>query len=216
MTNLTLQLEQLRREYQNATLDLDSIGTDPIARCEDWIAQAIKTEMPDPTAMTLATVNQNAEPSIRIVLLKGIVDKQFIFYTDYLSRKGLEMEHNPMVAIHFFWPLLERQIIIQGEVYKLPDNASDAYFQERPRESQISAWASAQSHVIVSREALLEKYQNFATQFGQNPIPRPEHWGGYAVSPHYIEFWQGRPQRLHDRIAFELSAEHWQKHRLSP
>jgi pyridoxamine 5'-phosphate oxidase len=214
--DLTPQLQQLRREYQQAELDGEQLLKDPIAQCELWIDQAIQTQMPDPTAMVLATANHEAQPSTRVVLLKGITDKQLIFYSHYDSHKGLDIDHNPFVAVNFFWPLLERQILIQGDIHRQKSEQSDAYFSQRPRDSQISAWASKQSQVIPSRAALAQQYQTYEKQFANQVIPRPENWGGYAITPFYIEFWQGREQRLHDRIAYELIGDFWQISRLSP
>jgi pyridoxamine 5'-phosphate oxidase len=212
---MTTSLQNLRREYQHALLDLTT-NTDPIHQCEIWISEAIQAQMPDPTAMVLATANKKAEPSTRVVLLKGIENNQFIFYSHYQSHKGVEMAENPVVALNFFWPLLERQIIIKGQVAPISPALSDAYFHQRPRASQIATFASHQSQVIDSREDLLNKYDAIAEQFQDKPIPRPENWGGYAVSPTYIEFWQGRESRLHDRIVYTLIESTWHVKRLSP
>ncbi len=214
--DLTLQLQQLRREYQITELDPSLLDKDPIKQCEIWITQAIKTQVPDPTAMVLATVDAQQQPSTRVVLLKGIENQAFIFYSHYDSRKASDMAQNPKVGLEFFWPLLERQIIIQGQANKLNPADSDAYFSTRPRESQISAWASLQSQMIPSRDALVARQQDYSEQFAGISVPRPPNWGGYAVKPHYIEFWQGREMRLHDRIAYELHDNIWKINRLAP
>lgn len=213
--NMTEQLQDLRREYQHAQLDL-SLNQNPIAQTELWIEQAIKAQMPDPTAMVLATANNKAQPSVRVVLLKGIENNQLIFYSHYESHKGQDMAQNPEVAVNFFWPQLERQIIIQGHISRISSAESDAYFEQRPRASQIATYASQQSQIIESREFLLKKQEVISEQFKGKPVPRPVNWGGYAISPYYIEFWQGRESRLHDRIAYIKTANNWTIKRLSP
>jgi pyridoxamine 5'-phosphate oxidase len=213
--NIIEQLQHLRREYQNAQLDL-SLNENPIAQCQLWLEQAIQAQVPDPTAMVLATTNSQAQPSIRVVLLKGIENNQLIFYSHYESHKGLEIAQNPYVAVDFFWPHLERQIIIQGQASRISAAESDAYFQQRPRASQIATYAAHQSQVIDSREFLLEKQDAIALKFKNKPIPRPSHWGGFAIKPHYIEFWQGRESRLHDRIAYSHTPTGWDIKRLAP
>ncbi len=216
MNDINKQLEQLRREYQHAVLDL-SVSEDPILQCKLWIEQAIEAQVPDPTAMVLASANLKAEPSIRVVLLKGIEDGKLIFFTHYDSAKGIEIAQNPVVAVDFFWPLLERQIIIKGRITRTSGESSDAYFDQRPRESQMAAKASHQSQPIDSREFLIKQYEAIETQFKGKPISRPENWGGFAITPHYIEFWQGRKNRLHDRMAYSHHAENgWKIDRLSP
>ncbi|MGA2655555.1 MAG: pyridoxamine 5'-phosphate oxidase [Gammaproteobacteria bacterium] len=211
----TEQLQNLRREYQHINLDITP-HQDPIKFCEIWLKQAIDAQMPDATAMVLATANKNAEPSARVVLLKGIENQQFIFYSHYKSHKGEEIAENPVVALHFFWPLLERQILIKGHITPIEPSESDAYFGMRPRASQIATIASHQSQVIDSREDLIKNYERVAAEFADKPIPRPKDWGGYAVTPTYIEFWQGRESRLHDRIAYSLNKGNWLQKRLSP
>ncbi len=212
---MTTQLQNLRREYQHAQLDLTT-NTDPINQCEIWINEAIEAQMPDPTAMLLATANKKAEPSTRVVLLKGIENSQFIFYSHYQSHKGVEIAENPVVALNFFWPMLERQIMVKGQVAPISPALSDAYFELRPRASQIATYASHQSQIIDSREDLLKHCEKIAAEFQDKPIPRPKNWGGYAVSPTYIEFWQGRESRLHDRIAYTRIENTWNVKRLSP
>lgn len=212
---LSHPLEQLRREYQNAQLDL-SLMADPFGQLKIWLEQAISAQLPDPSAMVLATANKQAQPSIRVVLLKGIENKQLIFFSHYESHKGQDLAENPFVAVDFFWPLLERQIIVQGQVSPIAKEASDRYFHQRPRESQLSAWASKQSQVIDSREYLLEKQQQVTLEFQDKDIPRPRYWGGYAIKPHYFEFWQGRESRLHDRIAYLYREDAWDMKRLAP
>lgn len=211
----TEQLQNTRREYQHAKLDITPLQ-DPIKLCEIWLEQAMHAQMPDATAMVLATANKNAEPSARIVLLKGIENNEFIFFSHYESHKGEDIAQNPKVALHFFWPLLERQIMIKGSITRIDPALSDAYFAQRPRASQIATLASHQSQVIDSREDLLKNYQAIEQQYIDKPIPRPQNWGGYAVKPTYIEFWQGRESRLHDRIAYTLENGIFNQKRLSP
>lgn len=213
--NMNEQLQNLRREYQQVSLDLTT-NADPIDQCQIWLDEAIKAQMPDATAMVLSTANKQGQPSARVVLLKGIDDQQFIFYSHYQSHKALDMAENPQVALNFFWPLLERQIIIRGIVAPIAAAQSDAYFASRPRGSQIATYASHQSQAIDSREDLLKLYTVIDQQFAHQAIPRPQNWGGYGVKPTYIEFWQGRENRLHDRIAYSQHHNIWSITRLSP
>ncbi|HLF67481.1 MAG TPA: pyridoxamine 5'-phosphate oxidase [Gammaproteobacteria bacterium] len=214
--DISLQLQQLRREYQSTALDSKVMEKDPIKQCEMWLAQAIAAQLPDPTAMVLATVNAEGRPHTRVVLLKGISQQQFMFFTHYTSHKAHDIAQNPHVSLHFFWPLLERQMIIAGQAQRLGAADSDAYFNTRPRESQISTWASEQSQIIPSRAALLARQDAYREQFAGKEVPRPEDWGGYGVKPYAIEFWQGREQRLHDRLAYTLIDNVWEINRLAP
>jgi pyridoxamine 5'-phosphate oxidase len=173
--------------------------------------------VPEPNAFTLSTVTDDGRPSGRILLLKGVENGKFIFYTNYQSAKGKEMEKNPACALTFFWPELERQVRIEGVASKTDAGSSEKYFQSRPRESQIGAWASPQSAVISGREILEERAKELQKKFdGVAKLPKPNQWGGYEVDPNEIEFWQGRPNRLHDRIVFYKVDDQWQAHRLAP
>jgi len=174
-------------------------------------------ELVDVNAMTLATVDKEGRPSARIVLLKGLDQRGFLFFTNYNSRKGCELEGNPQAALVFYWPELERQVTVAGEVCKVPPAESDSYFASRPRGSRIAAWASDQSEVVKDRAALEAKWKTFEERFPTEVVPRPPHWGGYVLNPGRVEFWQGRPNRLHDRFRYTRSADRsWKLERLSP
>lgn len=215
---MELSIAQLRREYKMASLDISDVKADPIEQFEVWFAEALKAEILEPNAMFLATVSASGQPSGRVVLLKGIEEGGFVFYTNYQSRKGLEITQNQAVALTFFWAELERQVRIEGKAFVLSAEKSDAYFASRPRESQIGAWASPQSQVIDSRKNIEEAFFNYQKEFKNFPIPRPPHWGGYVVKPHYIEFWQGRENRLHDRVIYlwQTDKQTWIIQRLAP
>lgn len=211
-----MNLADIRREYSGHELDLSNVLTDPVAQFSEWMKEAIAASVHEPTAMTLATADPEGQPLTRVVLLKGIEDRRFVFYTNYNSQKGRHLALNPKACLNFFWPELERQVIIQGLVHKVAETESDAYFNSRPRGSQIGAWASEQSRPLESREELAEKASQYAASFEGADVPRPEHWGGYALRPFYIEFWQGRESRLHDRIVYRLDEGLWRISRLSP
>jgi pyridoxamine 5'-phosphate oxidase len=184
---------------------------------QSWIEKARLSENPEPTAMTLTTVKENHYPSSRIVLLKRITQDQLVFFTNYGSRKALEIEFSAKVAAHFHWPELERQVKITGDVERLQDAESDLYFQSRPRESQIAAWASPQSKEVPDRTYLERLYQKYLQKFESSPeIPRPDFWGGFAIRPNRMEFWQGGKFRLHDRIEYSLKDGQWIRIRLAP
>lgn len=211
------KIADLRREYSKASLDISTVLPDPIKQFEKWFDEALQAEVIEPNAMHLATVNAQGRPSGRIVLLKGIENNKFIFYTNYHSRKGKELEQNPACALTFFWPDLERQVRIEGVASRTDTQTSDAYFQSRPRSSQLGAWASPQSAVIQDRSIILERMEQLEKRFsGQEILPRPHQWGGYEVDPLIIEFWQGRASRLHDRIEYTKIDGTWQIHRLAP
>ncbi|MCB0492370.1 MAG: pyridoxamine 5'-phosphate oxidase [Cyclobacteriaceae bacterium] len=210
-------LSDIRTDYSKATLDINSVEKNPFAQFEKWFKQAIDSQALEPNAMNLATLSENGRPTSRIVLLKGIENAQFVFYTNYQSQKGKELELNPACALNFFWPELERQIRIEGVVSRVSAETSDTYFQSRPRASQIGAWASPQSTLIKERTILEERVVQIEEKYKDlKVLPRPKQWGGYGVTPLEIEFWQGRPNRLHDRIVYTLVDDQWTINRLAP
>jgi pyridoxamine 5'-phosphate oxidase len=212
------QLADLRKTYAQRTLTEADVQPDAVRQFRAWLDEAISAQVEEPTAMTLATVSEAGQPAARIVLLKGLPnDEGFLFFTNYDSRKGRELATGALAALTFFWPALERQVRVEGRVEKAPEELSTEYFQSRPRASQIGAWASPQSQPIKSREELEQLEREVEARFaGQEPLPRPPHWGGYIVRPQRIEFWQGRPSRLHDRIVYDLHGHGWMLSRLAP
>ncbi|MDG0023252.1 pyridoxamine 5'-phosphate oxidase [Trinickia sp. Y13] len=209
-------LSDLRKDYARGSLDETSVDADPIRQFETWFKQALDARLPEPNTMTLATVDGRGYPSARILLIKGVDERGFVFYTNYESRKGADLAVNPHASLLFYWIELERQVRVEGTVVKTGAEESDAYFQSRPLGSRIGAWASEQSRPIESRALLEAREKSFAERFGDNP-PRPPHWGGYRLVPETIEFWQGRPSRLHDRILYTReSAGDWRISRLAP
>ena len=208
-------LKDIRNEYQKSVLDDAQLTDEPLAFFQRWLNEAISVGVLEPTAMVLATVRDDA-PDTRIVLLKEIGSEGFIFYTNYLSQKGRQIEKNRQVALNFFWPELERQIRIRGTAVQIDQKKSANYFESRPRDSQLGAWASMQSKEIANRDELEKQFDNAKKRFENQPIPKPDHWGGYLVKPDEIEFWQGRPNRLHDRIMYQKSKEKWLIKRLQP
>ena len=211
-------LADLRKTYAQRTLSDADVLPDAVQQFRVWLDEAIAAQLEEPTALTLSTVAATGQPSSRVVLLKGLPDDAgFLFYTNYDSRKGQELTEQPLAALNFFWPGLERQVRVEGRVEKAPETLSTEYFQSRPRSSQLGAWASPQSQVIGSREELEVREAAVAEEFGaQDPLPRPENWGGYILRPHRLEFWQGRPSRLHDRIVYEQENGGWKRSRLAP
>lgn len=212
-------LQHLRREYTLEQLDAQSVGDDPIKFFQYWFDEAVKARVPEPNAMTLATVSSSGQPSARVVLLKGMAEGGLYFYSNYESRKGQELAENPRSALAFFWPELERQVRIEGLAEQIAAEESYAYFRQRPLESRLSAWASPQSQPVRDREELEARRSEMAKRFGaEEDIPLPPFWGGYRLIPRYFEFWQGRQNRFHDRIAFERPApdQPWRIFRLAP
>jgi pyridoxamine 5'-phosphate oxidase len=206
----------IRKDYMLRSLSENDVNKNPIQQFSVWWDEAIGSNIEEVNAMTLATVNDNGFPSARIVLLKDFSEDGFVFFTNYESRKGKSLMKNPKASIVFFWKELERQVRVEGVVEKISEEESTAYFTSRPAESKIGAWASPQSEVITSRIFLEERFKNYAQQFSDAEIPKPPHWGGYIVKPTRIEFWQGRPGRLHDRIEYNKNKEGWAIERLAP
>jgi pyridoxamine 5'-phosphate oxidase len=213
-----MSIADIRTDYIQSSLDENEVGNDPISFFNKWFNEAIRANVNEVNAMTLATVDENNQPHARIVLLKSVDANGFTFFTNYESLKGQNIEQNPQVAIVFFWPELERQIRIEGVCSKLSAEVSDEYYHSRPVSSQIGAWASPQSQVITSRTYLENREQTFKKDFEKlTEIPRPPHWGGFIVQPNKVEFWQGRASRLHDRMQFQKNSEQqWILHRLAP
>lgn len=213
-----LSLAELREEYWRGGLNEQNCETNPIVQFERWIKDAQAADLKEPNAMTLATATPQGRPSARVVLLKEVSDLGFVFYTNYGSRKALEIETNPFAALTFYWPELERQVRVEGAVQRVPRDQSELYFRSRPKGSRLGAWASRQSQVLPSREPLEAKLTELEMQYAAtDEVPAPEFWGGYCVVPESIEFWQGRPNRLHDRLRYRKdSGQKWTIERLSP
>lgn len=210
-------LSEIRTEYSKSTLDTSSVLADPIKQFEKWFEEALDSKALEPNAMTLSTLTEGGTPTSRIVLLKGVEGGQFVFYTNYQSQKGRELEAQPACSLNFFWPELERQVRIEGVAQRVSPASSDAYFQSRPRASQIGAWASPQSALIKDRLILEQRILEIEKRYTDlKVLPRPKQWGGYAITPMEIEFWQGRPNRLHDRIVYTFMDKQWKINRLAP
>ncbi|GAB3846634.1 pyridoxamine 5'-phosphate oxidase [Hymenobacter terrigena] len=211
-------LADLRKTYAQRTLSEADVLPEAVPQFRVWLEEALAAQVEEPTAMTVSTVSATGQPSSRVVLLKGLPDDAgFLFYTNYDSRKGQELAAQPLAALNFFWPGLERQVRVEGRVEKAPEAMSTEYFQSRPRSSQLGAWASPQSQVIGSREELEAREEAVAEEFAeQDPLPRPDNWGGYILRPTRLELWQGRPSRLHDRIVYEREGNAWKRSRLAP
>jgi pyridoxamine 5'-phosphate oxidase len=211
-----MSIGERRREYQRAQLDESTVSQDPFREFAQWMEEAVKAKVVEPEAMSLATASTEGAPSARMVLLRGFDERGFVFFTDYRSQKGVELERNPRAALVFHWPELERQIRITGTVSPTSREESEAYFRTRPRGSRIGAWASHQSQVITSRRQLDERVAEMETRYSGDEIPLPPYWGGYRLTPTSIEFWQGRASRLHDRLRYAHDGERWRIERLSP
>lgn len=209
-------MNQVRRDFADRPLTEESVESNPFKQYAVWFEEAVNSEILDPFAMCLSTVGLNNQPSSRIVYMRDILDDGFVFYTNYLSQKGKELLSIPKAALNLHWGELDRQIRIEGDVMKVPDEVSDKYFAARPKKSQIGAWASAQSDVLTTREELEQHVLKYTARFKDIEVDRPKHWGGYVLKPTKIEFWQGRASRLHDRIVYNKEGAEWKIERLSP
>ena len=209
-------LRDIRTNYQKFEFTEETVNNDPILQLTAWLNDAIENQKADPTAMILSTIDREGNPESRVVLLKELKAEGLIFFTNYDSKKGQQISMHPQVSIVFFWPEMERQVRVKGKVEKISENDSENYFLSRPIESQLGAWASPQSQVIESREVLDQNYRLYQEYFKNREIEKPPHWGGFLIRPEYFEFWQGRSNRLHDRIAFQKSNEVWDIFRLAP
>lgn len=206
----------MRREYNAGALKEQEMTADPMAIFDRWLEEAIAAGIDEPNAMTLATATPGGRPSARVVLLKEMRGDGFVFFTNYHSRKGGELRMNPRAALVFDWHAMARQVRIEGSVEQLPPEESDAYYLSRPVNARIGAWSSPQSRVVKDRAELDALQREMEQRFAQKPLPRPAHWGGYLVRPERIEFWQGRPDRMHDRLVYEKEVDGWHLHRLAP
>ena len=215
MSSLSSSIADLRKSYERAELSESASSINPFQQFDQWLQEALRAEVPEPNAMTVATVSGDMRPSTRIVLIKGYDERGIVWYTNYDSRKGQQLAGNPFAALQFHWVELERVVRIEGRVEKVSAEESDAYFASRPLDSRIGAWASPQSQVIGSRSVLVANAAKYSAQFLLNP-PRPPHWGGFRLVPERWEFWQGRKSRLHDRLVYRLEGDAWIRERLAP
>jgi len=211
-----MSISSIRKDYQLQSLDLSDVAETPVLQFDKWWKEAVSSSIDEVNAMTLATVNADGKPSARIVLLKGFDDSGFVFFTNYLSDKGKSISQHPYVSLVFFWKELERQVRIEGSCIQVSESESDEYFLSRPIGSRLGAWASPQSTVISSRSMLDQNLDEVTAKYANGIIPRPAHWGGYRVVPEMVEFWQGRPSRLHDRIRYRKEEHQWLLDRLAP
>lgn len=211
----TPHLADLRKNYGLGDLDENMVASEPLLQFQTWLSEALQKGIPEPNAMTVATVGADGRPSTRPVLIKGLDERGIVWYTNYDSRKGHDLEVHPFAALQFHWVELERVVRIEGEVEKVSPQESDAYFRSRPLAHRIGAWASHQSRAIAGRGEIMARAAEYGLKFGLNP-PRPPQWGGYRLKPAYWEFWQGRSSRLHDRIAYTAEHGEWRRQRLSP
>ena len=203
-----------RKSYDKNSLEVEDLKAAPHEMLEFWLSEV--KDLHDYNAMVVSSVDASGQPHSRVVLLRGLNQEGLRFYSNYDSNKGRQLDQNNKVALNFFWPTVERQVRVEGELYKLSEEESDSYFNSRPRESQIGAWVSPQSAIIDSREVLNERFREFADKFEGHPVPRPSNWGGYLIRPNYFEFWQGRPNRLHDRLTYSLVEGNWSIGRMAP
>ncbi len=209
------ELADLRRDFAAGGLSESDVAANPFEQFAAWMNDALKADIIDPNAMTVSTVGEDGRPSVRIVLLKYYGDEGFAFFTNYESKKGRDLTANPFAAMHFFWPQLDRQVAVYGRVEKTSRDESEKYFNSRPVDSRIAAWASAQSSVIGSRDILDKRFEEYKERFGDD-VPLPPFWGGFRLTPERFEFWQGRQNRLHDRICYQQDGDAWTITRLSP
>jgi len=209
-------LKNIRRDYKHSELSKASVNKDPFVQFNNWFSEIVDAKIIDPSAMVLATVAETNMPSARIVLLKEVDEKGFVFFTNYLSRKAKDLKKNPNASLLFYWKEMDRQLRIEGIIEKVKTKISEEYFHTRPRESQISAWVSKQSSIVPDRNFLDKKYNELDEEFGNDEIPLPDYWGGYRLIPEYFEFWQGRESRLHDRICYREKKGNWKIFRLAP
>jgi pyridoxamine 5'-phosphate oxidase len=216
MDDIRNYINSLRHDFSKKSLDEKEVDSDPVKQFSKWFHEAVEAKVNEPNAMTVCTAAKDGKPSARILLLRNFDDSGFVFYTNYKSRKGEEITDNPHGALLFFWPELERQVRIEGILEKQTAAQSDLYFSSRPRASKLGAWTSPQSKVISDRHILDEEYKKLEKQFSDDNVPRPPHWGGYVLKPSTIEFWQGRPSRLHDRLLYTFKNGSWKIERLAP